>query len=391
MGSIRRTVCIRTFTKAKATSPRARAGARSKSRRSIRAALAVVLATTLALAACGGADTASESSESGSYAEPGSSGDAGGRGGEAAQRPPAGSAGEGGAGDIGVDESGDGDTGVSDGSAGEERGAASAADTDAASAADIDGVVSAQVLAEGRDIVYLAEAVVRVEDVTTAAASARDLAASAQGYVFAEETRHDPDDEGVAEARLTLKVPPVAFEATMSSLAGLGEALSQTRSSEDVTAEVTDLDARIATHRAVIERIRGYLAADDQDLADVLRIESELTGRQADLDSLLAQRERLGNLTALSTIVATFVGPDAAPPPSVEEDPELGFLAGLENGWGAFVDVTLVGMTVVGALLPFAAAGAVVAVPLLLLLRGRRQRLTPGPATGTGTPPPSTP
>ncbi len=193
----------------------------------------------------------------------------------------------------------------------------------------------------------------------------------------------------MAEARLTLKVPPVAFESTMSSLAGLGQALSQTRNSEDVTAEVTDLDARIATQRAVIERIRGYLAADDQDLADVLRIESELTGRQADLDSLLAQRERLGNLTALSTIVATFLGPQATPPP-VEEDPELGFLAGLENGWGAFVDVTLVGMTVVGALLPFVAAGAVVAVPLLLLLRGRRQRLTPDPATGTGAPPPST-
>lgn len=377
MGTIRSTCSI-----AKATPPRARP--RRTSPRTITAALAVVLAATLTLAACGGADTASEDSESGSYAEPGSSGDAGGRDGEAAQRPAPGSDSEEGAGDIGVDESGAGD-----GSAGEEPGAASAADTDAASAADIDGVVSAQVLAEGRDIVYLAETVVRVENVTAAAASARDLAASAQGYVFAEETRHDPDDEGVAEARLTLKVPPVAFESTMSSLAGLGQALSQTRNSEDVTAEVTDLDARIATQRAVIERIRGYLAADDQDLADVLRIESELTGRQADLDSLLAQRERLGNLTALSTIVATFLGPQATPPP-VEEDPELGFLAGLENGWGAFVDVTLVGMTVVGALLPFVAAGAVVAVPLLLLLRGRRQRLTPDPATGTGAPPPST-
>lgn len=374
MGSIRSTVCIRTFTKA--TPPRARA--RRTSRRSIRAALSVVLAATLALAACGGADTASESSESDSYAEPGSRGEDGGRDGEAAQRPAAGSVDEESAGDIG-----DGDTSASDGSAGEEPAAASAADTD--------DVVSVQVLAEGRDIVYMAETVVRVEDVTAAAASARELAGSAQGYVFAEETRHDPDDEGVAEARLTLKVPPVAFEATMSSLAGLGEALSQTRSSEDVTAEVTDLDARIATQRAVIERIRGYLAAEDQDLADVLRIESELTARQADLDSLLAQRERLGNLTALSTIVVTFVGPQATPPPFVVEDAELGFLAGLENGWGAFVDVTLVGMTVVGALLPFAAAAAVVAAPLLLLLRGRRQRLTPDPATGTGTPPPSTP
>lgn len=237
-----------------------------------------------------------------------------------------------------------------------------------------DGSVSgaASIDPSPRHVIYTIELVIETDDVARAAARAAALAETSGGFVAHEST------EGTESATLTLRIPSSRHTTVVSDLEELGEVQERSRSAEDVTAEVIDIDARVASQRRSIARIRELL---DQasDLSDVVRIESELANREADLDSLLSRQEQLASLTTLATITVTYYETDQAP----EDVPNtLGFVSGLRGGWDAFVATIRVIGAVAGALLPFAAAAAVVGVPAWLVWRRRR----PGPA-GPAEPP----
>jgi Flp pilus assembly protein TadB len=140
-------------------------------------------------------------------------------------------------------------------------------------------------------------------------------------------------------------------------------------STQDVTATVIDLAARIQSQQASVDRVRALLARA-QSIADITSIESELARRESDLESLKAQQRNLDDLTALSTIAVTLLGPDAATP-AAPKPAQTGFLAGLKAGWKAFAASVGVLLTVLGAVLPFA---VLIGVPLWLALVWRRRR-----------------
>ena len=134
---------------------------------------------------------------------------------------------------------------------------------------------------------------------------------------------------------LTLRVPADRFTAVVDQIAGKGTDDRREISTQDVTEDVVDLDARITTQRARVESARRLLA-QAKTINDLVSLENELGRREADLASLEGKKRRLADLTALSTITATLLGPDAqAPAPPPDED-DTGFLAGLKGGWNAF-------------------------------------------------------
>lgn len=231
---------------------------------------------------------------------------------------------------------------------------------------------AARALPAERDIVYRGSITVRVRDVNRAAERAAFAAEQADGVVESQQTTLDPGPagrRGHGEARLTLRVPPVQFGATLDALGRLGRELERRRSAEDVTTQLADVDARVRSQERSVERLRTLLGEADT-VGEVVQIESELARREADLESLQAQLARLRDVTDLATIDVLLVArPDAAPPP---RDDDLGFLPGLRGGWEALVAAALVTLTVVGAVLPFAVTAAVVGVPAWLLLRRRR-------------------
>ncbi len=245
-----------------------------------------------------------------------------------------------------------------------------ATDLRAPGGADLDPLTFA-----GREMVFTAELSVRVEDVPAAIARAESIVGAAGGLIAGEETSRNPDAPATAQGRLTVRVPVAAFRSTLAALAALGTSISQTQTAQDVTEEVIDLDARLATQRASVERVRALLA-QAKVMADIVSIEGELARREAELESLQARRARLGDLTALSTITATFSESGADP---VAAAGGRGFLAGFGDGWAAFRAVVVVMLTVLGAVLPFVLVGAVIALSLLALRR-RRRTVAPQPA-----------
>ncbi|MFG2065479.1 DUF4349 domain-containing protein [Micromonospora tulbaghiae] len=246
------------------------------------------------------------------------------------------------------------------------------------------GTGGADLRVDQRSIIYTGTMQVRVDDVEAAAREATTAVTAAGGFVGA-----DRRSSRAAEARaaLTLRVPADRFSAVIDRLAGLGRQERREIRTEDVTEQVVDLDARIATQRARVESARKLLARATS-VDELVRLENEVGTRQADLASLEARKRRLADLTSLSTITVTFLGQDAS---TAEEESDLGFLAGLGGGWTAFLASARVLLTVLGAVLPFA---VVIGVPLWLLLLWRRRvraRRTPPPGPNPAAPVPPGP
>ncbi|MEU0147967.1 DUF4349 domain-containing protein [Streptomyces sp. NPDC006288] len=249
-----------------------------------------------------------------------------------------------------------------------------------------DGASTAPGSAVAVHVVRTATLSVEVESVPKAVAAARDAAEGAGGLV-AEETTERVDDTHET-SHLVLRVPQARYDEVLRRLAGSGKLLSRTSNAKDVTGQVVDVGSRIATQRASVTRVRDLMDKAGK-LTDVVALEGELSSRQADLESLLAQQASLEDRTSLATVTLELGEPyeEGGDP----EDGTTGFLDALAGGWDAFVTMLRWIAVAVGATAPFLAAAAVLLV-LWRLLRGRRlprRRGTPQEPSGTAQTPPA--
>lgn len=217
------------------------------------------------------------------------------------------------------------------------------------------------------------------EDVAAARRAVQRVVDAAGGEVTDETTETDEDGEA-AYTRLLLRVPSARFADTMSALEGVATLRSAQRTSEDVSTEVIDTGVRVRAQQASLRRVEQLLARAES-LRDIIWTESQLTRRQAELDSLKAQQAWLADQTADATITVDVERPpDRA---AAGREHEAGFLVGLRGGMSALGSFAAALATVAGAVLPFAVVGGLVGVPAWLLLRrlARRRRTTSGEAS----------
>jgi hypothetical protein len=198
------------------------------------------------------------------------------------------------------------------------------------------------------------------------------------GLVTGEQTASDSHGR-INRVDLTVRVPSARFESALDQLSRLGVVRDRQQTAEDVTTQVVDNDARVATQRASVASIQRLMARA-RTIGEIMSIEAQLATRQADLDSLVQQQRYLADQTTLSTIHLGFTRPAKAAPKKPAGDDRAGFLAGLYDGWRALGDTLQVVGQVAGAVLPFAAVVALVGMPAWLVLRRRRIPL-PAPAS----------
>jgi len=152
------------------------------------------------------------------------------------------------------------------------------------------------------------------------------------GYVSADD-RTVNDQQSIAQ--ITLRVPAGDFAETVSAISNLGKEIDRKVSTQDVTAQVIDVTSRVKTQQASVDRVR-ILLNKATSINEIVSLESELTRREADLESLESQLANLTDLTSLSTVTATLLGPVAATK-TTETKKDSGFIAGLKSGWHTFV------------------------------------------------------
>jgi Flp pilus assembly protein TadB len=114
------------------------------------------------------------------------------------------------------------------------------------------------------------------------------------------------------------------------------------------------------------------LEASATDTTNLIAIETAISDRQGELESLEAQQRGLDDQISMSTITL-ILRSDAAAPPIKPAD----FWSGLGAGWGAFVAFWAGTLVILGVLLPwlvFLGAAAVITVFVVRLVRRRAAR-----------------
>lgn len=221
-------------------------------------------------------------------------------------------------------------------------------------------------------IIRTASLTVQVKDVPKALDEARTTTENAGGYIGNETTTRD--EEGHERTRVVLRVPVDGYAEVLTELEGAGRLIERSAKAQDVTDQVVDVESRVKSQQASVARIRELMDRATR-LSDVVTLEGELSRRQADLESLLAQQASLKDRTSLATISLTL---SETPVKKAAKDDDPGFLDALAGGWNAFVTMLRWIAVAFGALLPFAAVAALI---LLLWLKVLRPRLPRRPAT----------
>lgn len=171
-----------------------------------------------------------------------------------------------------------------------------------------------------------------------------------------------------ASARLTVRIPSEKLEATVETIRNFGTVDSYTISSVDVTDQLTDYKVREEVLRGSIERLLTLMATAT-DTNTLLSIETTLSQREAELESLLAAQANLKDQVAFSTLVVYV----QAPADAVSPEPD-GFLDGLFAGWDGLL-ATLTGLTIaVGFLIPWLGVLGVIGLVVWIIFKARKKR-----------------
>ena len=221
-----------------------------------------------------------------------------------------------------------------------------------------------------RDVVKTASMTIMVANPSEAADRAAAITEDAAGRV---DSRSEEAGSGTGRARtwVVLRVPADKLDETMRDLKALGTVERAEISTEDVTAQRVDLDARINALQTSVDRLLAIMR-DAKDPEALIKAEDALSERQADLDSLRAQREALGDRIDYSTLTVTFVADTIGGPEEYR-----GFLGQIERGWNALTSTVGDLVLLFGLLLPWLGALTVaggIGFGLIRLLTKRRRR-----------------
>ncbi|MBE1874919.1 DUF4349 domain-containing protein [Myceligenerans pegani] len=218
-----------------------------------------------------------------------------------------------------------------------------------------------------RQLVTTGHATLVATDPFAAAEEVAQLTEDAGGRVESRDEAAGADGSQ-GSASLTLRVPADQVTDILSALEELGDVTDRRLETQDVTGSMQDLDARIDALATSVDRLTELLS-DADTMSDLFEIESELTARQADLDALRAERDRLRDEVALSTLHLDI----RTEGPPIEAEP-AGFVGGLSAGWTGLVGSFNVLIVIVGALLPWAVVGGLGYLALRPLLRRQAAR-----------------
>ena len=160
---------------------------------------------------------------------------------------------------------------------------------------------------------------------------------------------------------LVLRIPADKLDGVLADAKKLGTVESMSIGRSDVTSQRVDLDARIEALQTSVNRLLQLMGRAG-NVADLLAAESSLTQRQAELDSLRAQRAALGDQISYATINVNL-----SAKPTVTNIG--GFVGALQRGWQSLLSAVHGVVMTVGFLIPWIPVLAVLALVVVLVVR----------------------
>ena len=121
--------------------------------------------------------------------------------------------------------------------------------------------------------------------------------------------------------RWRVRIPVEQFDSFVDAIVALGELERNNRTSQDVTEQYYDIEARIKNKRIEEQTLNKILQERSGKLEDVLKIEIELSRVRGEIEQLEGKIRVLENLASLATLTLNVRERDKyAPPPPVVAD-----------------------------------------------------------------------
>lgn len=196
----------------------------------------------------------------------------------------------------------------------------------------------------------------QVADLEAAIRDAEGAVTAVGGYIAGSQRSGDADK---ASASVMFRIPAARWTDALDALRKLGtKILGEQTSSQEVTAQVVDLGARLANLRVTETALQGIMDKATK-IPDVLAVQEQLTGVRGQIEELAAQKQNLENQAALATLTVSFT-----PPPAVA-------VAQVREGWDPAHEVDQAAAALVGLGQDIAGAGIwllIVWLPILLVV-----------------------
>ena len=119
------------------------------------------------------------------------------------------------------------------------------------------------------------------------------------------------DELRQAAGSIVVRIPADQFDAARTELVGLGELRHQEVRGTDVSAQLTDLDARLRNLRSQEEAMR-LLMTKANTLGETVEVQRELGNLRGQIEQLAAEQLRLSDAVAMSTLTVHLAEPGAA-------------------------------------------------------------------------------
>ena len=222
-----------------------------------------------------------------------------------------------------------------------------------------------------RQVITTGYVTITVDDPMETATDAVRITEQASGRVDGRNEYAPKDDSDKGSATLTLRIPSDTLTATLDKLRELGTVEEVSLNAQDVTMATQDLDARITALSASVDRLLALLAsATDTDT--LIQLETAISDRQAQLESLESERRYYADQVSLSTITLNLVAEYNAP----VEEPDT-FVSGLAAGWNAFVAFFAGLLVALGVLLPWLVFAGIITAAVIWIVRWSRKKKLP--------------
>ncbi|MFN3484893.1 MAG: DUF4349 domain-containing protein, partial [Planctomycetota bacterium] len=163
-----------------------------------------------------------------------------------------------------------------------------------------------------RKIIRNANLHLEVESYDAAYARLSEIAQAEKGFVAGADTERLPN--GKMRAKVTVRVPPERFEAALARLRELGTVRRQSITTQDVTKAYVDLEARLASKQALVERLKKVLAEAKGTVKELMEVEVQMGRTIEEIEAIKGELRYYDNLIGLSTIVLELAEKDLGQP-----------------------------------------------------------------------------
>lgn len=157
-----------------------------------------------------------------------------------------------------------------------------------------------EIISTNRKIIHRAELQLNVKNLENTQLTIEKKVSEYGGYIV-ESNVHRESKESIS-ARLTVRIPEQYFQKFLTDAEGeAAEVLNRNVTGEDVTEQYIDLESRVKSKRTVEERLLEFMGKAEKT-EDLLKISSDLSNVQEEIELIIGKMKYLENQTSFSTI-----------------------------------------------------------------------------------------